>query len=290
MRGRAPEPMVMTPFSTVTFPAPKKSDSFQPTSDLPSNSERHAAAAGGWRVSPPEPQEDRARATPRRTPASRRAPLASREGRQPSGGVQEISSPRSRSSPFSLYGNRRSQRLFGTEGRGRQTLDVVEGAVREIGPTIAHVERRGSGRAGHHYSIACDARGGGHPAAVRAGDLESPQCAAPRHQAGAGVVEPEAQHAALPRGAAKERTGVDKLLAVYESACHERQTAAHFGLVLWVNAVALAEIGGHGHARVGRAERPPLGLAQLGPLAVGRGREASQLHKQERKDALIRSE
>src|ERR1035437_7801818 len=43
---RGPEPRVMTPFSRVTFPAPKKSDSFQPTSDLPSNSERHAAAAG----------------------------------------------------------------------------------------------------------------------------------------------------------------------------------------------------------------------------------------------------
>ena len=46
MPVRAPSPMMMTPFSTVTVPAPKKSDSFQPASVLPSNSERHSPVAG----------------------------------------------------------------------------------------------------------------------------------------------------------------------------------------------------------------------------------------------------
>src|SRR5690242_2871128 len=44
MPVRAPDPSVITPLSTVTLPAPKKSDSFQPASDLPSKRGRHSPA------------------------------------------------------------------------------------------------------------------------------------------------------------------------------------------------------------------------------------------------------
>src|SRR5580704_11076368 len=83
--------------------------------------------------------------------------------------------------------------LLRAEWRGRQIFRIIEAAFRVTGPTIAHMHRRGHGRARDHHGGTLDASLRRRKFPVGASDFEALQFLAFGFEPALGMLEPDTQ-------------------------------------------------------------------------------------------------
>ena len=121
------------------------------------------------------------------------------------------------------------------EGDGGQALAVVEVANGIIRPAVAGSHRITDVRARDDDGVALNPDVRPHEVAVRPGDGEAPQRAAPRLQPPADAVEEEAERVGVPLHRFKGGAGVDEVAPVDVVECREREPPPDLLLVARMN-------------------------------------------------------
>src|SRR5271157_1521203 len=140
--------------------------------------------------------------------------------------------------------------VFGREGRGRQSVAVIETDYRRVCPPVPDVLRLRNPCAADYDGLAVDARAGVHKATVVSGNLKPLENASPGYQTTSRVIEPHPHTFTLGSCLPELRARELHVFAIGQGPRSQGQPHPDCLFVGGMNVVRVADINGHDHSRI----------------------------------------